>query len=244
MTDFIIEAEKDFRNKHLISQNIANGSRLIERPHPGVSVFNFHYAKPPKTVPLNYHLNKVIGDNETGFNGIEDDTYRTEAWDFLLAGGGLFNHLDYSFTVGHEDGTFIFKEGQPGGGGKTLRNQFRILVDFMKDLDYIHMVPYTGFIKVISPENSRIQALVKEDEIFAAYINNFRRNKNMPAVKPEKISSEIQLDLPEGSYKIVWLDTKNAATETLKLEKHPGGPVQITSPEYLYDIALKISVLK
>ena len=131
MTDIIIDAEKDLSNKHLISQNIANGSRLVKDPHPGVSIFNFHYAKPPRTVPLNYHLDRVIGDNETGFNGIEDDTYRTEGWDFILAGGGLFNHLDYSFTVGHENGTFIFKEGQQGGGGKTLRNQFRILVDFM-----------------------------------------------------------------------------------------------------------------
>ena len=29
-----------------------------------------------------------------------------EGWEFLLAGGGLYNNLDYSFTAGHEDGTF------------------------------------------------------------------------------------------------------------------------------------------
>jgi len=28
-----------------------------------------------------------------------------EAWEFLLAGGALFNNLDYSFTAAHPDGT-------------------------------------------------------------------------------------------------------------------------------------------
>src|SRR5690606_15356376 len=72
--------EKALRKKHLISQNIANGKKLIEDPHPAVSVFNFHYAYPPDAVSQNYHLNKVIGDNETGFNGNADSTYRREGW--------------------------------------------------------------------------------------------------------------------------------------------------------------------
>ena len=65
---------------------------------------------------MNYDLNKVIGDNETGFRGTNDAAYRIEAWDFLLAGGGLFNNLDYSFVAGHEDGTFAYPATQPGGG--------------------------------------------------------------------------------------------------------------------------------
>ncbi len=30
--------------------------------------------------------------------------YRTEGWDFLIAGGALYNNLDYSFTPQHPDG--------------------------------------------------------------------------------------------------------------------------------------------
>ncbi len=59
---------------------------------------------------LNYSLNKVIGDHETGFKGTNDLPYRVEAWEFMLAGGGLYNHLDYSFTVGDEDGTFVYPD--------------------------------------------------------------------------------------------------------------------------------------
>jgi hypothetical protein len=77
-------------------------------PHPAISIFNFHYATPPDTIAWNAHLRPLIGDNETGFRGTADLAYRTEGWDFILAGGGLYNNLDYSFTVGHEDGTFAF----------------------------------------------------------------------------------------------------------------------------------------
>ena len=54
-----------------IAQNIANKSAKIEKPHPAVSIFNFHYATPPDTVGMNYALNKVIGDDETGFRGTD-----------------------------------------------------------------------------------------------------------------------------------------------------------------------------
>ena len=41
---------------------------------------------------------------------------------FLLSGGALFNNLDYSFTVGHEDGTDATNKA-PSGGGPALRRQ-------------------------------------------------------------------------------------------------------------------------
>jgi hypothetical protein len=87
--DVIVDAEKPLPTKHLISLNIANGSKKIERPHPAVSIFNFHYTSPPTAVKENFALNKVIGENETGFKGTGDTHYRMEAWEFLLAGGGL-----------------------------------------------------------------------------------------------------------------------------------------------------------
>ncbi|HYG36884.1 MAG TPA: hypothetical protein VEC99_18975, partial [Clostridia bacterium] len=85
----IAETEKELGVRHLISQNIANDKAKVEKPHPAVSIFNFHYATPPDTVAMNYGLNKVIGDNETGFRGTNDSVYRMEGWDFIVAGGGL-----------------------------------------------------------------------------------------------------------------------------------------------------------
>jgi hypothetical protein len=91
-------------------------------------------------VGLNYHFNKVVGFNETGFAGKRDETYRRQAWRFLLAGGALFDHLDYSFSVGSENGrdtAFV----APGGGSPALRKQFGLLKTFMHSLDLPGMSP-------------------------------------------------------------------------------------------------------
>ena len=47
--------------------------------------------------------------------------------DFIVAGGAIFDHLDYSFTTDHEDRTAIIVDPTPGGGGITIRRQFQIL---------------------------------------------------------------------------------------------------------------------
>ena len=100
IAETIAAAEGKLSNKHMIAQNIANGKAKIDSPHPAVSLYNFHYATPPDVVAMNKDLKKPIGDDETGFKGDLDRVYRTEAWEFLLAGGAVFSNLDYSFTVG------------------------------------------------------------------------------------------------------------------------------------------------
>src|SRR5436190_9592938 len=156
IAEVIRDAEFPLRHKHLISQNVANQKALIGDPHEAVSIFNFHYASPPDTVPMNYHLNKVIGDNETGFAGTSDFPYRREGWEFIIAGGALFNNLDYSFTTDNEDGTFHYPSKQPGGGNPGFRKQMRVLKDFINSFNFIHMAPDT--ITVQGPVPSGIAA--------------------------------------------------------------------------------------
>lgn len=172
MTSWVAEIEKDLPVKHLISQNVGNVSKKISNPHPAVSVFNFHYAKPPITVAMNYGLNKPIGDNETGFNDIEDVHYRAEAWDFLVAGGALYNNLDYSFTTDNEDGSFVIPPGQPGGGGVALRNQLKWLKEVFNEIDFIHMKPANELI--VNPPNdlTSVRVLAGEGKQYLIYFNN------------------------------------------------------------------------
>lgn len=172
IADVIAETEKALPKKHLTSQNIANNFALVEDPHPAVSVFNFHYATPPDTVAMNYHLNKVIGDNETGFRGTNNAPYRMEGWDFIIAGGGLFNNLDYSFAADYEDGTFPYPASQPGGGNPQFRREIKILSDFIHGLDFIHMKPDNSVIKGGIPGGGTARALVKDGEQIAIYVRN------------------------------------------------------------------------
>lgn len=172
IAELIVATEQGLPKRHLITQNIANNQARVVDPHPAVSVLNFHYATPPDTVALNYGLRRVIGDNETGFRGTNNAPYRTEAWDFLLAGGGLFNHLDYSFTVGHEDGTFVVPATQPGAGNAQLRREFAILGRFLRGFDFLRMNPDNTVIRGGVPPGGTARALVEPGRAIAVYLRD------------------------------------------------------------------------
>ena len=118
---------------------------------------------------MNYGLNKVIGDNETGFRGTSD-LPRVEAWEFILAGGGLFNHLDYSFTAEHENGTYAYPATQPGGGNPVFRGQMKVLKEFINAFDFIKMKPDQTVIAKGVPPGANARALSEPGKAYAIYI--------------------------------------------------------------------------
>ncbi|MEX0938701.1 MAG: hypothetical protein WDZ59_12645 [Pirellulales bacterium] len=237
IADVIVDAQKEHPNKKLISQNIANKTAKVENPHPAISIFNFHYTTPPTAVTDNYHLDKVIGDNETGFRGTADLPYRTEAWDFLIAGGGLFNHLDYSFTVGHEDGTFDYPETQPGGGNAGFRRQMAILREFLYGFDFIRMKPDDGIIRGGVPRSASALALVEPGRAAAVYlhwpIDDGKAQKG-------SVDGPLSVELAEGSYAAKWLDPVSGETVREEEFRHDGGQRRLEIPDFDEDVALAI----
>ena len=225
IAETITRVEADFGSKHLIAQNIANKHQKIADPNPQVSIFNFHYAKPPNTVTDNYGLNRVIGDDETGFAGSEPKAYRLEGWDFIIAGGAVYDNLDYSFSVGCEDGTGQINA--PGGGGPLLHKQLRILSDFINGFDFVRMTPDDSVIKGGIPEKATARALVENGRAYAIYING---------------GSQVNLilELPEGKYTFDWVNTKTGLVEKTRTSYYSGGRLTLESPAYEDDIALRI----
>src|SRR5262249_8085383 len=156
-------------------------SQKVEKPNPGVSVFNFHYAAPPRTVGLNWDLRKAIADDETGFRGKEDLPYRTEAWNFFLAGGAVYSNLDYSYTASKPDGSAVVTTS-PGGGGPELRRQLHILREFLSDFDFVKMSPNNAVIKSGDVKSAKLtsgetpevhvtaRALVEPGKAYAVYV--------------------------------------------------------------------------
>jgi len=242
ITGIIDGIEKELPKKHLISQNIENGSLKVEKPHQAVSIFNFHYAAPPVTVGMNYELNKPIGDNETGFRGTGDSHYRKEGWDFITAGGALYNNLDYSFTVDNEDGSFSFPETQPGGGGKTLRNQLRILKEVFSGIDFLKMKPVEYNQQALLPEGATVRILEEAGKQYLIYINNSRSEKSDSALSGVKQFSDLKLtlDLPAGNYKCEWIDPVKGSRSPLLINDHKGGTYVFNAPLIGEDIALLI----
>ena len=206
--------------------NIANGSRKIDRPNPGVSILNFHYCDPPDAVAENSGLSCVIGENETGFKGSGDDVYRREAWDFVLAGGGLYDNLDYSFTVSHPDGSLTDYKA-PGGGGEALRRQLRVLHEFIDSFDFVHMTPDNSIVSQALPKNAQVHALVEPGKQYAVYLRG---------AKP----AELKIDLPAGNYDVRWTDPVSGKALDPETIASTGGVKTLRLPPNVNEIALSI----
>ena len=242
IADVITDVEANSKAHHLISQNIANFKAKVENPHHAVSILNFHYATPPETVALNYNFGRVIGENETGFRGTNDSQYRMEGWDFIVAGGGLFNNLDYSFTAGHEDGTFVYPQSQPGGGSPALRRQYGFLKHTIQAFDFVHMRPDDG-VKAELPAGASVRALSKPGQAYLIYFRTALGDwKKHPELKTSFAPGELslQLDLPAGHYIGEWLDTKSCSRLGQFQFTHAGGLKMLSAPGFEEDIAVTI----
>src|SRR6185503_9445367 len=91
----------------------------------GVSILNFHHVE-EGPVRLNEAWERVVAFDETGGDR-SDRRYRTQGWQFILSGGGVFDHLDFSFSTDRPDGTAVpLPPGTPAerfthdGGRRTL----------------------------------------------------------------------------------------------------------------------------
>ena len=241
--DAIVEAQSDLpaSERHLISVNVANGRKKVENPHPAVSIFNFHYCVPPDVVAMNAGLPKILGENETGFRGSEDVLYRTEAWDFLLAGGALFNNLDYSFTVSHPDGTLNDYES-PGGGSRDLRTQLRVLREAIDEFDFTRMSPKPEVLNGVEPASVSRYVLVDPGRAYLAgfHVPIPEKPKNLDGLFDTGRQVSFSIDLPENRYTAEWINTKTGLVDAAKTWDHEGGKARLESPTITDDIGLRL----
>jgi hypothetical protein len=223
VAQWIVSEESGMPSKHLIAQCYSNFRLPIRSLIPGVSIANFHYAY-PEAATLNYGLNKAIAYDETGFLGRDDGKYRRQAWNFMLAGGSIFDGLDYSFTTQHPDGTDTDPNG-PGGGSPSLRNQLGILQHFISALPLAQMSPDSQV--VVHADGTTPHALSSAHGAYAIYLDG-------------NGSTRVTLHLPAGSYRGEWIDTVTGKSTPVPAFKSNGGDHTLTSPTFTIGIALRL----
>jgi hypothetical protein len=136
----ITETEKDFPKKHLIAQNFANTYYKIDTMcMPAVNVLNFHYSFPPRVVPDNYQFQLPLGFDETA-GGCDAPDRRIEAWAFIMAGGAVYDNLDWSFAIDDQTGLGRNPTGRRRSGVE-VKQQLSVLKKFTYSFDFIHSVP-------------------------------------------------------------------------------------------------------
>jgi hypothetical protein len=221
----VADEESRLPNKHLIAQNVAN-FRLPVREEdlvPEAGILNFHYAY-PEAVEWNRGWNRVIGYDESGFAGHEDATYRRQAWNFVLSGGGLFNSLDYSFTVGREDGTDVANDA-PGGGSPRLRQQLGVLSRFVQGFDLATLNPDSTLVQRAPGVVARV--LSNPGTAYALYVQG-------------RSPTTLTVKLPAGRWSVAWSnveDGRSLKEESISCE---GAPLRLASPDFGGDMALRI----
>jgi hypothetical protein len=214
---------------HLIAQNYCSHRYPVRDVDPRVGVMNFHYAW-PEAASLNLGRGRVIAFDETGFANPSDRTtapetdavYRRQAWEFLMAGGGIFSMLDYSFAVGHEDGTFVNEA--PGGGSPALRRQLQVLREFVESFDVPALQPLPE--AVIAAPGAFTRVLGTDDSM-GVYLRGDG-------------ATTLTLGLGVGAWRLEWIDTKTGRTAGSEAFSHSGGPKALESPGYDGDIALRL----
>lgn len=222
----LVEAESSFPSRHLIAQNFGMKSVKISDPHPAVSIFNFHYSDAASALD-NYHLNKVVAHDEDGSEGQTIAPYRKRAWAFMLSGGAIVSHLDYSFTVERPDGTSPIGGETPGSGGVELRRQLRILKEFIESYNFLRLRPDSSLVVGGVPEGASAHALSDPAKAYAIFLNGGAQ-------------AELELAIPAGRYRAEWINTHTGAAETLRAFDHTGGAKFLASPPYSEDIALRV----
>jgi hypothetical protein len=226
VAEWITNEESALPNRHLIAQNYCSFRFPVRQFVPGVSILNFHYAY-PEAVLLNYGLGAAISYDETGFLGRDDAPYRRQAWNFMLSGGSVFDGLDYSFSVGHEDGSDIEPNG-PGGGSPALRRQLRILSEFLRKLPLEDLAPDTHTVKHAAGVYARV--LSNPGREYDIYFDG-----SGPA--------EAKLELPAGEYSGEWMDVETGSVVRGESFRHAGGDRGLLSPDFREGIALMLKRL-
>jgi hypothetical protein len=223
VVEWITQEESSLLNRHLIAQNYSNFRLPVRKLLPHVDIVNFHYAY-PDAVLLNYGLGKAISYDETGFLGGDDGAYRRQAWNFMLSGGSVFDSLDYSFTTGHEDGSYSEPNG-PGGGSPVLRHQLRFLSEFLQSFSLVDLRPDTRTLKHAAGATARV--LSNAGKEYAIYLDG-----DGP--------TDLTLELPPADYSSEWVNIVTGKIEQWEKFAHKGGDKVLQSPAFQNGIALRL----
>jgi len=206
VSDWITDEESKLPKKHVISADISNQGPVISDqdlngPYARLSIFNVHYDDNADSLRLNPNISRVFSFNETGFNGVEDQQYRTQGWNYMLSGGGIYDNLDFSFSVGHEDGSsqprFTTKTYDTGGSA-ALRGQLKILLDFMNSIPFASMTPDNS---VVVGGADEWRALTWDGHAYAIWF-------------PGDGPIEPRLLLPAGNWRFEWVDILSGKVAT------------------------------
>jgi hypothetical protein len=187
-----------------------------------------------------YGDNKPIELNETAYYpGWYHDTdpvasSRVEAWEFMVGGGGSFNHLNARYTA--EDPT-----GNTPDDVQVF-SALRNLKNFLLSFDFIKMRPDQSFVLSGVPQGAYCRGLSQPGEQYALYHHHsqLEHDQMYYLANPGHYHETFILDIPGGTYREDWVDPASGSVITSRTFTHQGGKKEFRTPEHTLDIALRV----
>jgi len=249
LVDVTTEAEKDLTKKHLVAAQVegpVNGPLdLSGNPKVGVIVTQYIWQAGfqmggMKGLDLEYAHNKPIEFNETDwyplwYRGDAIADSRVEAWEFIVGGGGSFNHLNGRYTAEDPAGKTP-DTAQIAGALKNLR-------DFMYSFDFLKMSPQPTFVLGGIPAGTYCRGISETGKQYALYHHHSKiKSDNTSSYEaiPGSYEEDLELELPGGKYKADWVDPASGTVLGSETFTHQGGNRIFTTPTHSVDIALRI----
>jgi hypothetical protein len=219
-----------------LSVDYCNEGRIIskeelEKYWTNISVFNHHYDKDAASVKLNYqNIPRAFSFNETGLMPTYSKAYRIQGWRYLMSGGALYNNLDFTFQVGHEDGTGRTEfscDAYKGSGDLRVRSEISVLASFFKTIDFVHLRPAPEIFVVYYGDRD-LYALANDGKQYAIYVDG---GKN----------SWYRINIPFGKYKVEYIDPVTGRKILEEVLEHSKGDFRLDGPDYEDDLAIRIN---
>ncbi len=198
-----------------------------------------------KTLDNDYIDNKPIVDVETayysywyGAHPIEES--RAESWLGMVGGLAGFIQLNSDFSV-----------SDPSAMGTstvdTILPQKRVLMTFMKSIDFIKMEKFTAF--TVQDSMVIARGIAEPGRQYAIYLfHGTRRWEDWPQgmtasrlnVSKGWFTDTVNIHVSPGRYKLEWINPATGFIIDSGSQESKGGLLILQTPRYLTDVALRL----
>ncbi len=221
----ILDAEATLPQRHLIATNYDRAD-LLAQVHPAVTVHNVHYAYGDRWIGAlalteqASHLHGILGFDETSDVdfGSTIAQVRSDAWQFLLSGGAVYDHLSWTYTPTDARGTSAV--------GQLTRQHLKVVKDFVASLPLVRMKPLHAAVRQLARE-TYAYVLAEPGNVYAMYL------KSKDGVR----QLMLEMDLPQGCYQVQWIDPLSGAVIASRQCTSVGRWTQLDLPLFVCDIA-------
>lgn len=241
MKDAFLQAEEVLPKKHVLGQTVQNLSPDFSGEE-WCDWLPAEYVKPAeKALQMNYQNNKPLVNVESNYfgcgltkNPYTADAVRLEGWWFMLGGGAGCINLNGEFYRGQETGGVITRT--------QIVPQRKVLKDFMDSYDLNGLTRFTNFSGI--PSDAICNALAETGKQYGFYLFHATYESEWGSNFIEKTgnySDTLTINaMPAGNYKIEWIEPASGKVIRTENLNWTGGNLELKTPVYLLDIALRI----